>query len=351
MDWSWDRELGVRMALTLVLLGVVTVVLVGFLYGAMVALAWIAMWFVEIPPTRSTTIGLLLTVLVTGTILYIEFPSEAPLLHGLTAPVEKEECSELDGMVERLAQQADLPVPSVIVADTAVPNAYTSGLSPQRATIVVTTGLVEKLEEREIEAVLAHELAHVKNRDAAVMTIASVPLVIAHTIYEWADEHWAEWSDKHQAQLAENSNSEPELREITAGPPIVACFAIAGVLWFIGRLLVRLLSRYRELAADRGAIALTGSPAALASALETVDTGVESLPDRDLRSMSGPSEAFAVVPIETDEGPVRLGPDGDRRPFPYDYARPIREKITPLLNTHPSMETRLKRLREIEKEL
>lgn len=342
MDWSRDRELGIRMALTLVLLGVVTAVLVGLLYGAMVVLAWLAAGFNLIPWERSMVVGLIGTVIVVGTILYIRFPGETPASRGLTTRAEKSEYPELYRTVERLAQQADLPVPSVVVADTAVPNAYTSGISSKRATIVVTTGLVEKLEEREIEAVFAHELAHVKNHDAVVMTIASVPLVISRTIHEWADEQWA--------RIANDSDSGNDLFVL----PLAVCFAIAGTLWFIGRLLVRLLSRYRELAADRGAIALTGSPAALASALETIDTGIGSLPDRDLRSMSGPSEAFAVVPIETDDTPnepVRLGPDGNRRPFLYNYIYPIWERMLPLFNTHPSMETRLKRLREIEKEL
>jgi heat shock protein HtpX len=354
MDWSRDRELGIRMALTLVLLGIVTVVLIGTLYGVLVALAWIAVSFDLFPEASSDlfpadtswVIGFVAAAIVIGAILYFEFPGETPASRGLTVQSAKnEEYPELYGTIERLAQQADLPVPSVVVADTTVPNAYTSGLSSKRATIVVTTGLLEELEEREVQAVLAHELAHVKNRDAAVMTVTSVPLVIARTIHEWADEHWA--------RLAKNSNSEPELSEIIAVPPTMACFAIAGMLWFIGRLLVRLLSRYRELAADRGAIALTGSPAALASALETVDTGIESLPDRDLRAMSGPSEAFAVVPVETDasNGPVRLGPEGKRRPALFKYSHTFRTRIAPLFDTHPSMETRLERLRDIEKEI
>jgi heat shock protein HtpX len=346
MDWSQDRELGIRMALTLTLLSAVTVVLVGILYGVLVALAWIVLWFIMVSPDSSMIIGFIGTVLVIGAILYFEFSGETPASRGLTIqPAKKTGYSELNGMVERLAQQADLPVPSVVVADTTLPNAYTSGLSSERATIVVTTGLLEELEETEVQAVLAHELAHVKNRDAAVMTITSVPLVIAQTIHEWADEQWA--------RLAKESGSKYEIAKPIIGLPVVACFAIAGVLWFIGRLLVRLLSRYRELAADRGAIALTGSPAALASALETVDTGIESLPDRDLRAMSGPSEAFAIVPVETDtpNGSVRLGPDGDRQPFLFGFTHPFRKRIMPLFDTHPSMETRLKRLRDIEKEL
>jgi heat shock protein HtpX len=335
MDWSRDRELGLRMALTLVLLGVVTVILIVPLYGALVALAWIV-----VPFSASVVIGFIGTGIIVGSIVVLEFRSETPAMHGHTTRVEKTGYPELHRTVERLAQQADLPVPTVHVADNPLPNAYTSGLSPQRATIVVTTGLLAELGEKERQAVLAHELAHVKNRDAAVMTIASVPLVIAQTIHEWADDRWA--------QIANDASSE-NLSVL----PLATCFAVAGALWLIGRLLVRLLSRYRELAADRGAIALTGSSAALASALETVDTQIGSTPDEDLRSMNGPSEAFAVVPVETDtvSEPVRLGPDGNRQSYLSKYTYPIKKRIAPLLTTHPTMKTRLEQLRNIEREL
>jgi heat shock protein HtpX len=265
-------------------------------------------------------------------------------MHGHTTRVEKG-YPELHRTVERLAQQADLPVPTVLIADNPLPNAYTSGLSSQRVTIVVTTGLLAEFGEKERQAVLAHELAHVKNRDAAVMTIASVPLIISHTIYDLADAFWA--------VLARNSNSEREIEETIAMDLAIVCFTIAGVLWFIGRLLVRLLSRYRELAADRGAVALTGSPASLASALETIATGIGSLPDRGLRAMNGSSEAFAIVPVETDASnePIRLTPDDERRHLLFKYTHRFQKRLLPLFDTHPPMETRLKRLRDIEKEL
>lgn len=338
MDWSRDRELSIRMAFTLGLLGVVTCVLIGALYSGLVAIAWLLAPFSVFPRGASEVIGIVATVIIVSVIVYVEFSNETPVLRELSAQsIESAEDAKLQKTVERLSQQANLPVPTVVVADTPLPNSYTSGLSPSRATIVVTTGLLEKLEAEEIRAVLAHELAHVKHRDAAVMTVASVPLVIARTLHKWMDERW-DWRYGNDYDLLV--------------VPLGLCFVVAGALWLSGRLLVRLLSRYRELAADRGAIALTGSPAALASALEIVDTQIGSLPREDLRSVHESIEAFAVVPVETEtvSEPIRLGPNGEQFRSYDQYIYPTRKRIAPLLATHPSMEKRQQQLRTLEKE-
>lgn len=346
MDWSRDRELSIRMVVTLGLLALVTLILVGGLWGVVVVITSGFISFVAgvFLPAVSGVIGVVVTGLIVWAFISIEYSGETPALRGFsTQPMENTPYSkQLSRTVERLANQAGLPVPTVVVADTTLPNSYTSGLSPQQATIVVTTGLLEKLEAEEVEAVLAHELAHVKHRDAAVMTIASVPLVMARRLHEWVD--------KQQARpRKEGGPSGYDVSDIL----FAVCNAVADTLWLSSRLLFRLLSRYRELAADRGAIALTGSPAALASGLETVDTQLEALPRKDLRSADESIEAFAIVPVErkTVGEPIRLGPNGERRPYLDQYIHPIRKRLAPLLATHPSLERRRQQLQTVETEL
>ncbi|MFC6961341.1 M48 family metalloprotease [Halocatena marina] len=349
MNWSRDWELGVRMAVTLGLLAIVTCVLVVALFGTvLLAVTWIIVVFEmnPVPPSVSREIAGVMTCIIIGVIIYVEFSGQTPVLRGLDTQsvdrMETEHSELLDRTVERLAQQAALPVPSVVVADTPVPNSYTSGLSSQQATIVVTTGLLEKLDPEELRAVLAHELAHVKHRDAAVMTVASVPLQIAQSIHEWTDD---QRNTKRKSTSSENNNGSTFMLNV--------CYMISGAFWLVGRLLFHLLSRYRELAADRGAIALTGSPAALASALETISAQHQSLPREDLRSADGSIQAFAVVPVETEplEEPIRLGPNGDQIPTHNQYEYLIQKKMAPFLATHPSVERRREQLQDIETEL
>lgn len=335
------------MVVTLGLLAFVTLILVGGLWGVVFVIASGFISFVAgvFLPAVSGLIGFIVTGFIVWAFIRVEYSGETPAIRGFsTQPQEETEYSkQLSRTVEQLANQADLPVPTVVVADTTLPNSYTSGLSTQQATIVVTTGLLEKLEAEEIEAVLAHELAHVKHRDAAVMTIASVPLVMARRLREWVDEQWAREFGRGYGD-----------RDINLWIiPLGLCSMVADTLWLSSRLLFRLLSRHRELAADRGAVALTGSPAALASGLETVGSQLEALPREDLRLAHGSIEAFAIVPVErkTVGEPIRLGPNGERRAYLDQYIHPIRKRLAPLLATHPSLERRRQQLQTIEKEL
>ncbi len=93
--------------------------------------------------------------------------------------VTREEQPQLHDMVERLCAMADLPKPKVAIMDTPVPNAFATGRSPKHAAVVVTTGLWNRLEPKEVEGVLAHELSHVANRDVLVMTMASFFAMLA----------------------------------------------------------------------------------------------------------------------------------------------------------------------------
>jgi heat shock protein HtpX len=220
--------------------------------------------------------------------------------------VSEQEYPKLHSMLERLSQQADLPKPKVAVADTRVPNAFATGRSQKSSAVCVTTGLLQTLDEEELEAVLAHELAHVKNRDVMVMTIASFLSTIAFMVVRWG---WLFGGGRNR----------------NGGGGIIAAIAVSFVVWIVSFILIRALSRYREYAADRGAAVITGNPSALASALLTIDGRMDRVPQEDLRSQSE-MNAFFIIPI--------------RSGF-----------IGRLFSTHPSTDRRIERLRELEREM
>lgn len=334
MEWSPDRGLALRMAVTLALLGVVACVFFGVVYGVVVGLLLLVESHPLLPTGSSVWLGLVVTGTLLTAMIYREYaggPLALRFIESLPTQSAANRSDSLQRTVEQLAHQADLPVPTVVVAESAFPTSYTSGLTPDRATIVVTSALLEALDAEELRAVLAHELVHIKHRDVAVMTVSSIPLVIARSINGWADE-----------KMKQNSDT----------VVLDACYFVAGGFWMLGRLLVRSLSRYRELAADRGAVALTGSPAALVSAITTLDRRHEDLPAEDFRAERVSIEAFSIVPVHTPVNePVRLGPDGDRIPKHRRYTYPMQKLTSPLFATHPPMERRLDQLRTIETEL
>jgi heat shock protein HtpX len=220
--------------------------------------------------------------------------------------VSEREYPDLHGTVGRLSQQADLPKPTVAVADTRVPNAFATGRSRSSATVCVTEGLLSTLDDEELEAVVAHELAHVKNRDVMVMTIASFLSTLAFIVVRWG---WL---------LGGGSDRR-------GGGQVLVAVAVSFVVWVVSFLLIRALSRYREYAADRGAASITGKPSALASALLTIDGRMDRVPKEDLREQAE-MNAFFVIPI--------------RSGF-----------IGRIASTHPPTEKRVERLRELARDL
>jgi len=222
--------------------------------------------------------------------------------------VDPDEYPELHRKVERLAQQADLPKPKIAVADSRTPNAFATGRSQDNAAVAVTTGIMNLLDDEELEGVLAHELAHIKNRDVMVMTIASFLSTIAFLVVRWG------W-------LFTGGRDRGGQQQV----PVFVAILLSLVVWVISFLLIRALSRYREFAADRGGASITGRPAALATALMKIDSGMEKVPSEDLRGQSE-MNAFFIIPI--------------RSGF-----------IGRLFSTHPSTEKRIDRLRDLEREM
>jgi heat shock protein HtpX len=221
--------------------------------------------------------------------------------------VSPNEAPELHGMVDRLCALADMPKPRVAIAYTDVPNAFATGRSPNHAVIAVTTGLLDRLDGEELEGVLSHELSHVAHRDVLVMTVAGFLGVAAGLVMRWGMFFGGGRRD---------GNSVPFL--------VIWLGSIA--VYFISFLLTRVLSRYRELSADRAGAYLTGKPSALASALTKISGEMARIPNKDLRE----AQAFNA----------------------FFFAPAIKgEQVASLFATHPPLERRLSQLADISADL
>jgi heat shock protein HtpX len=231
--------------------------------------------------------------------------------------VSPQEAPELHAMVERLCAMADLPKPRVALIDTDVPNAFATGRDPKHAAIAVTTGLWRRLEPQEVEAVLAHELSHVANRDVLVMTIASFFAMLAALITRFG--FYFGMFGGFGGGNRDNNNQ--------GGVPIwLIVFLVAVVTYAISFVLIRALSRYREYAADRGSALITGAPENLMSALQKIASGITQIPQQDLREVAG-MNAFFIVPTNW------------------------RQQVGELFMDHPPMEKRLAALAAIAREM
>jgi heat shock protein HtpX len=251
--------------------------------------------------------GAAIMVVVLGGLLVAQlFLSDKLALRAMGArEVSPQEAPGLHAMIERLCIQADLPKPKIAVADTKVPNAFAMGRSQKSAVVCATTGIMETLEPSELEGVMAHELAHVKNRDVLIMTFASFFASLAAMM--------AQFSFFFGAGDDES-------------PAGIVVFLVSLLVYFISFFLMLALSRYREFTADRGAALTTGRPSALSSALVKISRALERAPQRDLRA-AGEMNAFFIVPTSVKSG------------------------IKTLFSTHPPMEARIERLGRLEAQL
>jgi heat shock protein HtpX len=230
------------------------------------------------------------------------------------------ETIRLQPMLERLCGMADVPVPRLAVMPTEVPNAFSAGRNARNAIVVVTKGLVDRLDEEEIEAVLAHELAHIANRDAIVMTISAAPALLGRKLL-WGFVSLPSTSPSIAGKIGFT------LLLLYLLPVVLA----AWMIYAFATLLVTSISRYREFVADRGAALLTGAPEQLMSALQKMADQVPLIPNEDLRRASA-MNAFFVLPARGASGGFEVDPI---RMFP----------------THPPLVRRLERLGDLAREL
>ena len=301
-----DRGLSLRMFVT----GLMIVILYGAVIGLLIAVG----------------ISYALVLVIAGAVLFCQYWfSDKIALYGMGGRiVTPEQAPQHHGAIDRLCAMADMKKPRVAIADTDVPNAFATGRSPNSAVVCATSGLMRRLDEPELEAVLAHELSHVAHRDVAVMTVASFLGMVAGLVTRMMLWSGMMGGFGGGGRGGGNNNQGGD----NAAMVELAVLAVSVVVYAISFLLTMALSRYRELAADRSGALLTGQPSVLASALVKVTGDIARIPTRDLRSTET-FNAFYFTPAIAKSG----------------------VSISTLFSTHPSLDQRLAQLASLEAEM
>ncbi len=311
-----DRGLTARMTLTLFLLGVVFVAFITVLVLVLSRFSGLSgggIVFIAV------LFGLALGV---GSFWYSDKIALSTARAQVVTPQDGPQAARLHGIVDRLTALANMPKPRLAIAPSPMLNAFATGRNEKTSVLVVTTGLLKSdLDDRELEAVLAHELSHVAHKDVAVMTIASFIGIIAGLLVRFAF-----YSELFGGGGRSNNNN----NNGGALPVVLVVLVVGVVTYAVSFLLIRLLSRYRELAADRAGALLTGQPSALASALQKVSGSMNAIPTKDLRAAE-PLNAFYFIPAFK----------ASEKGF----------SLNNLFSTHPSLERRLRQLSEISEQL
>ena len=307
-----DRGLTVRMGLTMFLLGLVFVAFVAAIIGISVAVH-----------ASDGAIVFFAVVLGGGLAIGSFFYSDKIALSTAGAQlVTPQQAPELHGIVDRICALADMPKPRIAISPTDLPNAFATGRNSEHAVLCVTDGLMRRLTPEELEGVIAHEMSHVAHKDVMVMTVASFLAIIAGLLIRFS--FYGELFGGGGRRGGGNNNNQGAL------PILLIIMAVSIVVYAISFLLIRLLSRYRELAADRSGALLTGQPSALASALQKVSGSIARIPTKDLRE-AAPLNAFFFAPALS--------------------AQQAQSKFGELFSTHPSLDKRLAQLAKISQQL
>ena len=306
-----DRGLTVRMGLTMFLLGLVFVAFVAAIIGISVAVH-----------ASDGAIVFFAVVLGGGLAIGSFFYSDKIALSTAGAQlVTPQQAPELHGIVDRICALADMPKPRLAISPTDLPNAFATGRNSEHAVLCVTDGLMRRLTPEELEGVIAHEMSHVAHKDVMVMTVASFLAIIAGLLIRFS--FYGELFGGGGRRGGNNNNQ-------GALPILLIIMAVSIVVYAISFLLIRLLSRYRELAADRSGALLTGQPSALASALQKVSGSIARIPTKDLRE-AAPLNVFFFAPALS--------------------AQQAQSKLGELFSTHPSLDKRLAQLAKISQQL
>jgi heat shock protein HtpX len=258
--------------------------------------------------------GLVLAIVIVGALALFQYFTSDKLALAVSGAkvVERDQAPELHDMVERLCALADLPKPKVAVIPTDVPNAFATGRNPKNSAVAVTEGLWRRLDRREIEGVLAHELSHIANRDVLVMTLASFFAMLAGLLARFG--------------LYGGLFSGGDRNRDGGAPVWLIIFAVSIITYVLSFVLIRTISRYREYAADRGAALVTGAPENLMSALQKIASQMTSIPQRDLREVEA-MNAFFIIPTN------------------------VKSSLGELFATHPPLEKRLRNLEKVAREM
>ena len=295
-SYGRDAGLTLRMILTGSMLGLLYVIFAVVLFNVL-------------------SVGLIpMIVIVVGLAFFQYFTSDKLALAASGAKiVERDQAPELHDMIERLCALADLPKPRVAFIDSDVPNAFATGRNPKHAAVAVTRGLWQRLDPKEVEAVLAHELSHVANRDVLIMTVASFFAMLAGLLTRFG---------LYGGMFGGGGRS----RDNNAVPVWLIVLLVSIVTYVLSQILILAISRYREFAADRGSALITGAPENLMSALQKISSDIFRIPERDLRQVET-MNAFFIIPTSMKSG------------------------ARTLFMTHPPLEKRIEALSAIAREL
>jgi heat shock protein HtpX len=283
--------------------------LTGSMLGLLYVLFAVALFFV-------LNAGIVLMVVIVGALAFVQyFTSDKLALKAAGAKVvERDQAPELHDMIERLCAIADLRKPRVALIESDVPNAFATGRNQKHAAVAVTNGLWNRLEPKEVEGVLAHELSHIANRDVLVMTVASFFAMIAAVLTRVG---------LYSGMFGGMGGNRDNNNQI---PVWLVVLVVSVVTYFLSQILILAISRYREFAADRGSALITGAPENLMSALQKIASGITQIPQQDLRQVEG-MNAFFIIPTNW------------------------RKRGGELFMTHPPLEKRLAALAEISREM
>ena len=321
--YATDRGLIARMGATMFLLGLV--------FTAFVIALFLVLRYYNRGGSSGSGAGIIFFVALIGigTAIASYYWSDKIALRTsgarLVGPDDSRDAARLHGVLDRLCALADMPKPRVAIAPTRMPNAFATGRNSKVAVLCATQGLLDKLDDdEELEGVLAHELSHVAHKDVAVMTIASFLGIVAALLVRFAFYSELFGGGGRGRGGGRGGNNQGGL------PIMLVVLAVGVVVYAVSFLLIRLLSRYRELSADRSGALLTGRPSALASALVKVTGDMARIPTKDLRQAE-PLNAFYFTPaLSPKKGQMAL---------------------SQLFSTHPSLDKRLAQLDKISKQL
>jgi heat shock protein HtpX len=310
-----DRGLTVRMTVTMFLLGLVFVAFVAAIIGILTAV-------------HASGAAIVLVALIFGggsAIASLFYSDKIALSAAGARVVTPQQEPELHAIVDRLCALADMDKPRVAIAPTRMPNAFATGRNSKNSVLCVTEGLMyhSNLTPEEKEGVLAHELSHVAHKDVQVMTVASLLAIVAGLLVRFAF-----YSELFGGGRRNNNQN--------ALPIIAIIMVVSVVVYAISFLLIRVLSRYRELAADRSGALLTGQPSALASALQKVSGGMNRIPNDDLRKAETLNAFYFAPAMRLTRGGGNGG--GGR-------------SLSALFSTHPSLDKRIEQLEKIQRQL
>ena len=313
--YATDRGLVARMGATMFMLGLVFTAFI-------VALLFLLFRYSSISSGGIIFIAVLFGVAMTfGSYFYSDKIALSASGARLVSPQDGPDAARLHAIVDRICALADMPKPRVAIAPTNMPNAFATGRNSKAAVVCATQGVLDGLDNEELEGVLAHEMSHVAHKDVAVMTIASFLGIIAALLVRFA--FYSELFGGGGRGRSNNNNQ-------SAFPIILAIMAVSVVVYAISFLLIRMLSRYRELSADRSGALLTGNPSALASALQKVSGTIARIPTKDLRTAETLNAFYFAPALSARKGEFSLAG---------------------VFSTHPSLERRLRELDKVAKQL